>query len=130
MGIDGLPPISGVARDTRAGESMKDAVAVDPPQDVEMVIDHDQFTCLHPSNDAQRPTGVGLARWNTLPYPHAGDGRYRARPLIRKHVYQIHDGGRLPHSGGLVNHNPAATILAAEPDCRFPIRNSTGNDLC
>ena len=72
--FSGRTAVARVARDTVPGKGVEDPVAIDAPDAVPLVVDHDQVA-VGPARHAHGPTGVGLFRRNTRALAHAGDNQ-------------------------------------------------------
>ena len=76
--VDGRAAVAGVAGHARSGEAVEDAVVVDAPDDVHVVVVDEELAGLVPAQDAERPSGVGLLCGDVLPDSDARDGNHVA----------------------------------------------------
>ena len=67
--FDGRIAVARVARDTVAGKSVQDAIAIDPPDAMPLVVDHDQVA-VGPPDYAHGPPGIGFPRGDSRPLAH------------------------------------------------------------
>ena len=58
-GVDRGSAVAGAAGHAVSGEPVEDAVAVDPPEDVGVVVG-DDHVAVRPPDDAERPSRVGV----------------------------------------------------------------------
>ena len=77
-GVDRGAAVAGAAWHTVSGEPVEDAAAVDAPQDMGVVVRHDQVA-VRPADDAERPPRVRVPGRYAVAEPGSGDRRYRTR---------------------------------------------------
>ena len=88
--VDGGAAVAGVSGDARAREAVEDAVVVDAPDDMHVVVVDDELAGLFPAQDAEGPTGVGFIRGDALADSDAGNcGQFAGFQVVEEFV-EIH----------------------------------------
>ena len=98
LSVDGRATVAGVAGHARSGEAVEDAVVVDAPDDVHVVVVDEELAGLVPAQDAERPSGVGLLCGDTLADSDARDGGHFAGLQVVEEFVEVHAFLRSPPS--------------------------------
>ena len=88
--VDGGAAVAGVAGDAGAGEAVEDAVVVDAPDDVHVVVVYEELAGLVPAEDAEGPSGVGLVCGDAVAHSDTGDGGHLAGLHVFEEFDEVH----------------------------------------